>query len=105
MSWLFLIFAIVFEVTATMFLKKTNGFTNLTYLPPVIFGYPMAFIFFGFSLKAIEVSIAYAVWSAIGVVGTTILGILYFQESASLLKIACIILIVLGIVGLNLAET
>jgi multidrug transporter EmrE-like cation transporter len=101
MAWLFLLGAIVCEVFSTTCLKLTDGYTKPIYLIGSIIGYPMSFIFFGFSLKEIDVSLAYAVWSGIGVVGTCILGCILFSENIGLHKIICIALITLGIVGLK----
>ncbi|WP_348228680.1 DMT family transporter [Trichocoleus desertorum] len=103
-SWVFLASAILCELIATLCLKKTNGFVNSKYLLGSVIGYPAAFICFGFSLKGIEVSVAYAIWSAIGIVGTTILGAALFGESLSNFKMACILLILFGIIGLNVAK-
>lgn len=104
-SWMFLASAILCELIATLCLKKTNGFVNSKYLLGSVIGYPAAFICFGFSLKGIEVSIAYAVWSAIGIIGTTVLGATLFGESLSHFKIACMLLIICGIIGLNVARS
>ncbi|MBW4489825.1 MAG: multidrug efflux SMR transporter [Trichocoleus desertorum ATA4-8-CV12] len=103
-SWIFLAFAIICELIATLCLKQTSGFVNSKYLLGSLIGYPAAFICFGFSLKGIEVSIAYAIWSAIGIVGTTVLGAVLFGESLSNFKIACICLIIFGVIGLNVAK-
>ena len=74
------------------------------YLIGSAIGYPLAFGFFGFSLKQIEVSIAYAIWSGIGVIGTSILGAMLFKESIGIIKMVCIALITIGLIGLNLVK-
>jgi small multidrug resistance pump len=61
----------------------------------------MSFTALTFALKGIDVSLAYAIWSGIGTALITIIGILYFQEPLTLLKITSVGLIVIGVIGLN----
>lgn len=102
MAWLFLFLAIAAEVFATTCLKLADGFAKPVYLIGSAIGYPLSFFCFSLSLREIEISIAYAVWSGIGVIGTSILGVLLFREGLGLQKVLCIALITIGIVGLNL---
>jgi quaternary ammonium compound-resistance protein SugE len=60
--------------------------------------------FLGIALKSLPVGTAYAVWTGIGTVGTAALGIYLFNEPATLVRLACIGLILSGIIGLKLAE-
>ncbi|MBW4661881.1 MAG: multidrug efflux SMR transporter [Drouetiella hepatica Uher 2000/2452] len=101
MDQLFLFLAIFFEIAGTYSLKMSNGFSKVIYIPSVILAYSLAFTFFGFSLKSIDISIAYAIWSGIGIVGTTLFGILFFNESIDFSKAMFIGLILVGVVGLN----
>lgn len=103
MSWVFLAIAIVCEIVGTISLKCNAEFSQRIYLLGSATGYPLAFVFLSLALKEIEVSIAYAIWSGIGVVGTLILGNLLFRESISVEKVICMALIITGIVGLQLA--
>jgi small multidrug resistance pump len=103
MSWIFLIGAIFFEVAGTTFLKLSNGFTRLL---PVI----LMFVFYSASLsllslvlKKIEVGIAYAIWSGVGTATITLIGILFFREGMSILKLGGILLVIAGVTILNLA--
>jgi multidrug transporter EmrE-like cation transporter len=101
MNWFMLFVAIACEVFATTCLKLTAGYTKPMYLIGSIIGYPMSFLFFGFSLKEIDISIAYALWSGIGVLGTCIIGSIFFSENIGFQKMICIFLITVGIIALN----
>jgi small multidrug resistance pump len=82
-------------------MKLSQGFTQL--LPScVMFGcYAMAFSLNTFATKTLDLSITYAVWSGIGTVATAAIGILYFRESGTALKLVCISLILIGVMGLH----
>lgn len=101
---LFLFFAIISEILATTCLKMTNGSFKSIYLIGVSIGYILAFGFLSIAIKTIDISIAYAIWSGLGIIGITIIGILLFNESISLLKIIFIGAILIGVIGLNLLE-
>ena len=102
MSWIFLFFAGLFEVGWAIGLKYTEGFSRL--VPSVLTLGAMAgsVILLGLALKSLPIGTAYAVWTGIGAVGTATLGIILFGEPATALRLACIGLIVAGIVGLKL---
>lgn len=102
MGWLFLLIAGIFEIVWAVGLKYTHGFTRL--VPSLITGAAMILSFWSlsFSLKTIPMSIAYAVWSGIGIAGTALFGILWLGESSDMLKIVSIALILIGIIGLKL---
>jgi len=103
MSWLLLIVAGLLEVGWAIGLKYTEGFTR--FWPSL--GTTLAMIvsigLLGIAMKTLPVGTAYAVWVGIGAVGTVLLGIVLFGEPASALRVASIVLIVAGIVGLKLA--
>jgi small multidrug resistance pump len=103
MYWLFLIAAIVFEVMGTTSMKLSNGFTKLT--PSVLMGlfYILSLSMLTVSLKKINVSTAYAIWSGIGTAAIAAIGFIFFKEQISIMKIAAIALIISGVVILNLA--
>jgi quaternary ammonium compound-resistance protein SugE len=103
MAWLTVIVAGIFETCFAILLKKSDGLTRLW--PTVGFAV-CALISFGLltmALKKLEVGSAYAVWTGIGATGTVIVGILALGESVSTLKIVSVVLILLGVIGLNLA--
>jgi small multidrug resistance pump len=100
--WFFLAAAIALEVAGTVSMKLSEGFTRL--VPSVLlFGfYAASFVALTFALKKIEVSVAYAVWAGVGTALIATIGVLFFREAASVLKLVSIVLIVAGVVGLNL---
>lgn len=104
MHWFYLFLAIVFEVAGTTSMKLSEGFTKLT--PSVLMGvfYIFCFGFLTLSLKAIEVSMAYAIWSGLGIVLISIIGFFYFNETMNATKIIAIALIMIGVVMLNLSD-
>jgi small multidrug resistance pump len=101
--WFFLAGAIILETAGTTSMKLSAGFTRLIPSLLLFTFYAMSFTALTFALKGIDVSLAYAIWSGIGTVLITIIGILYFNEPLTFLKIISIGLIVLGVVGLNLS--
>lgn len=102
-TWIWLVLAILFEVSGTTCLKYSFGFTKLIPSLMTIFFYILSFSLLGLALKKMEVGLAYAIWSGLGTGLIAIVGILFFGESSSLIKIVSLILIVLGVIGLNIA--
>lgn len=104
MCWIWLFAAILLEVAATVFMKLSNGFTKVG--PTVIMAllYGISFFPLAIALKKMDVSVAYAVWSAVGTALVTLLGMFLFKETVSLTKVFAIALIILGVVALNLNE-
>ena len=102
-SWLLLIIAILLEITGTTCMKLSKGFTNPVPSVLMFVFYGAGFIPLTMALKKIDVSIAYAVWSGLGTALIAIIGILWFKEGVGALKIVSILLIILGIIGLNLS--
>lgn len=104
MAWLYLFVAGLFEVGWAIGLKYTQGFTRL--VPTLFTGASMVVSLglLGLALKSLPVGTAYAVWTGIGTIGTAILGIALLSEPAGALRLACIGLIVAGIVGLKLVS-
>jgi quaternary ammonium compound-resistance protein SugE len=102
MAWLLLLIAGLLEVGWAVGLKYTEGFTRL--VPSVLTLVSMAASvgMLGLALKTLPIGTAYAVWTGIGAVGTAILGIALFGDPAGIARIACIGLIIAGIVGLKL---
>ncbi|WP_448204495.1 DMT family transporter [Azospirillum sp. sgz302134] len=103
MSWLYLSFAIAFEIVGTVSLKMSDGMTRLWPALAVTACYLTAFALLAQALKEIEVGVAYAVWSAVGTAAVAAIGVWVFGESVSLLKLTGILLIVAGVVSLRMA--
>lgn len=103
MAWIILFFAGLFEIGWAIGLKYSDGFSKP--LPTVLTVVSMAIslALLGLALKTLPVGSAYAVWTGIGTVGTALLGIWLLGEPATAMRLACIALIVSGIVGLKLA--
>lgn len=99
--WLFLAGAIVFEVAGTTSMKLSEGFTKP--LPSVLLFilYAISFSMLTLALKRIDVSVAYTIWSGIGTAVIAIIGWQLFGEQLTLFKVACIGLVILGVVGLT----
>ena len=103
-AWALLSVAIAFEVAGTTCMKLSHGFTHL--LPSV-----MMFLFYGlafscntFVTKTLDLSITYAVWSGVGTVATALIGIYFFKEPGTTLKLVSITLILIGVMGLHSAS-
>jgi len=103
MAWLLLLIAGLLEVGWAVGLKYTEGFTRLVPSVLTLFGMTVSIGMLGLALKTLPMGTAYAVWTGTGAVGTAILGIVLFGDPAGIARIACIGLIVAGIVGLKLA--
>lgn len=103
MSWIFLSFAGLFEIGWAIGLKYTEGFTRPLPTALTVASMAISLGLLGLALKELPVGTAYAVWTGIGTVGTAILGIVLFAEPATAMRLACIALIVAGILGLKLA--
>lgn len=101
--WFYLAGAIVLEAAGTTSMKLSDGFTKLVPSILIFLFYAASFVALTFALKGIDVSLAYAIWSGIGTVIIVTIGIVYFQEPATALKLVSIGLIVLGVVGLKLS--
>ncbi len=103
-KWFFLIIAGLFEVGWAIGLKYSNGFTKIVPSCLTVVGMIASFYFLSLALKSFPLGTAYAIWTGIGTVGTVLLGIVLFKEPLDALRLACIGLIVLGIVGLKLVS-
>lgn len=103
MAWLILFVAGLCEIGWAIGLKYTHGFTRLGPSVLTIISMVVSLGLLGLALKTLPVGTAYAVWTGIGAVGTAILGIVLFAEPASAMRLACIGLIVAGIIGLKFA--
>ena len=104
MSWLYLILAIITEVVGTAAMKLSHGFTKIMPSTLMLACYGLAFAFLTLAVKKIDVSTGYAIWAGIVTALVATVGMLYFKEPATAIKIASIALIVLGVIGLTLAE-
>jgi small multidrug resistance pump len=104
-AWLLLLFAIAMEVSGTTCMKLSQGFTQLWPTVLVFVFYGFSFTASTFALKTIDVSIAYAVWMALGTTIIAIIGLVWFNESLSPLKVLALLMIITGVVLLNLSSS
>ncbi|MBQ1734787.1 MAG: multidrug efflux SMR transporter [Lachnospiraceae bacterium] len=102
MKWIYLFIAGVLEITWAVTMKMSNGFTLL--IPSIItgVGYIASAVFLSIALKQLPLGTAYAMWTGMGIVGTTMLGIFLFHEKLTVAQIICVIMIVVGIAGLKI---
>lgn len=103
MSWVYLILAIGFEVAGTSLLKISNSIFSLKTLAMLIC-YGASLLLLSLALKKIDIGVAYAVWSGLGIMAIQILGVLFFKENITIPKIIFISLIMIGTVGLNITK-
>ncbi|RZB28723.1 MAG: multidrug efflux SMR transporter [Methanosarcinales archaeon] len=104
MKWILLFIGIIAELCGSTCMKMSEGFTKL---------YPSIFTFvfwaigltvFIFALKKFELSFAYAIWAGLGIVGVSIIGMVFFKEPHNILKIISILIIVVGVILLNISD-
>lgn len=99
--WLFLLAAIISEVTATSSLKASAGFTKIMPSVVVVVGYALSFYFLSLVLKAIPIGIAYAVWAGLGIVLLAVVGWMVFGQALDAPALLGMALILAGIIIMN----
>jgi len=102
LAWAVLLVAGLLEVVWATSMKASEGFTRMGYTVLTMAAAWASFWLLGLAMRSLPMGTAYAVWTGIGAVGAAVLGILFFNEPASLARIACIALIAVGILGLHL---
>ncbi|MFI6515108.1 DMT family transporter [Spirillospora sp. NPDC050679] len=103
MAWILVVVAGLFEVAMALCLKLSKGFSELLPSAGFVLFAAISFGLLNFALRTLDVGTAYAVWVGIGAVGTAALGMLLMGDQVSALKIGALALIIIGVVGLNLA--
>ena len=101
MKWLMLLFAGIFEIIWAIAMKYSNGFSVL--IPSIITAitYILSAVFLALALKYLPLGITYTMWVAFGIIGTTIFGVMLFNDKLTVLQILSIILIIVGVIGLK----
>ena len=102
MTWTYLILAILLEVSGTTCMKLSQGFTKTVPSILLFVFYTLSFAMLTLALKKLDVSVAYAVWSGMGTALIATIGVLWFKEPVTALKLISLGLIIIGVVGLNL---
>lgn len=103
-AWTMLFLAGAMEIVWAIGLKYSVGFTKPTASAITIAAMAGSMYLLAFAVRTLPIGTAYAVWTGIGAVGAALLGIMLFSESANALRLGCIGLIVVGIVGLKLSS-
>lgn len=103
--WMFLYVAIGLEICGTVCLKLAEGFTKWLPAVAVLVSYSGSFYFMSKSLQHIPVGVAYAIWSAVGILSIAVASLVLFGESLTVLKALAYLLIISGVAILNLAPT
>jgi quaternary ammonium compound-resistance protein SugE len=103
MAWVYLVVAGLLEIGWAIGLKYTEGFTRIVPSVLTVGSMVLSVTLLGLALRELPVGTAYAIWTGIGAVGVAILGIVLFKDPATAIRLACIGLIVVGIVGLKFA--
>ncbi|TDD93623.1 DMT family transporter [Actinomadura rubrisoli] len=102
MPFVLLGLAIAFEVTATLSMRASEGFTRFGPSALVVAGYLVSFFFMAKALTSLNVGPVYAIWSALGTIGAFVGGVLLFDEQVRPLTVAGAVIIVLGVIVMNL---
>lgn len=103
MSLFFLFLAIIFEVSGTTCMKLSEGFTKIVPSALMIILYGLSLGSLTIALKKIDVGIAYAIWAGLGTALIAAIGILWFKEPLTTLKVISLALVIFGVMGLNLS--
>ncbi len=101
MSWLLLLLAGLFEVAWAIGLKFTDGFSRPLPTLLTLIAMAVSVLLLAMAVKQLPLGTAYAVWTGIGAVGTVLMGIWLFNEPATLARVLCLLLIIVGILGLK----
>jgi quaternary ammonium compound-resistance protein SugE len=104
MAWVYLLAAGICEIVWAIGLKKSQGFTRPWTSAWTILVMLLSFWLLSFAMKTLPLGTAYAVWTGIGAVGTVVFGMMFLGEPRDAARIACIAMIIAGIVGLRVVE-
>lgn len=103
LAWSMLVLAGIFEIGFTTCMKLSEGFTHVTYTAGFLGFAAVSFLCLNKSLTHIPLGTAYAVWTGIGAFGTAVIGIAYFGDPSSAMRLFFLFLLIGSIVGLKLA--
>ncbi|QCR33476.1 multidrug efflux SMR transporter [Lysinibacillus sp. SGAir0095] len=102
MSYLYLLLAIVGELIGSSMIKASEGFTKIYPTISLIIAFVGSFFFLSLAMKTIPLNTAYALWSGIGIIATTIISVLIWKEKINIASVSGIVLILIGVILLNL---
>jgi small multidrug resistance pump len=103
-SWLLLGIGIVLEVAGTLCMKLADGFRDLRAAGLMYLFYGLSLTTLTLAFKRLDVSVAYAVWSGLGLALVVLVGIVWFREPATTARLVCLLFILIGLIGLQLAR-
>lgn len=104
MSWMYVIVAGLFETFGIGTIKRFTEKKNIRSLLLLIVVYSGSFLFLTLALRQLSLGVAYAVWTGIGTAGGAILGIIAYGESKNPMRLFCIFLVIVAVVGLKLVS-
>ncbi len=104
MAWFYLVLAGLFEVAFTTCLKFSNNFTNLRWSIGFFISITLSFVLLNKAVQSIPMGTGYAVWTGIGAVGTTIVGIALFKEPSDFWRMVFLTLLIGSLLGLKLVS-
>lgn len=104
LGWLFLGLAIVLELSGTLSMKMSEGFSRLWPSVLMFLFYGISFTCLNYALRYMDMSVAYATWSGIGIVLISGAGAWFFHEKLSVTSMLWMFVIVVGVVGLNMSS-
>lgn len=105
MAWILLFIAGIFEIGWAIGMKYTEGFTKLVPSILTLLSMGLSVYLLSLATKEIPIGTAYAVWTGIGIAGTSVLGIIMFNEAVEVLRVIFILMILIAIVGLKVIST
>ena len=103
-SWGMLLLAGFFEIFMALGLKLCCGFTRFWPSLGTVAAGVLSFYTLSQAIKTLPIGTAYAIWTGIGAAGTAIIGIFFFGESYQFIRVLCLLLIIMGVLGLKMAN-
>ncbi|MDY3702587.1 MAG: multidrug efflux SMR transporter [Limosilactobacillus coleohominis] len=104
MQWVYLIFAGLLECVCSTTMKLSNGFSHLWWSIATIIGLVLSFLLLALSLKRLDLSLAYPIWTGIGAVGSILVGLIFFNDQISPLTWLFIAFLIIGIIGIKVTS-
>jgi multidrug transporter EmrE-like cation transporter len=104
MGHLFLILTILSETAAVICMKLSTGFQNKLYTVIAIIAYALSFVFLTLSLKSLPAGVANAIWAGASTILVALIGMLFFNEKLTTLQFISMLLIAIGLIGLNVTK-
>jgi quaternary ammonium compound-resistance protein SugE len=101
MAWVLLVVAGIFEIGWAVGLKCTAGFTRLWPSVATIAAMAVSVGLLGIAVRTLPIGTAYAVWTGIGTAGTVLFGILLLGDPITFIRLFCVLLIIVGVIGLK----